>query len=90
VTAEALFGNLPRRREHRKRDREIESRSLLAQLCRREIHGEPPIGPVQLGRGDAATDALLGLLAGPVGQADDCERRQPVLEVRLDLDAPCV
>src|SRR5207302_4763657 len=71
-------------------DREIESRSLLAQLRGGEIHCKAPVRPVQLGRGDTATDTLLRLLAGAVGQADDRERRQPVLEVRLDLDAPCV
>ena len=32
-------------------------------------------------------DALLRLLAGAVGEADDRERRHAELEVRLDLDA---
>ena len=45
---------------------------------------------MQLSRGDTAADALLRLLAGAVREADDRKRGQPVLQVRLDLDAPGV
>jgi hypothetical protein len=36
---------------------------------------------------DAGADAVLGFLAGTVGQADDGEARHPAVDVRLDLDA---
>jgi len=74
--------------EHRERDRQVEARPFLAQRRRREIDGDAPLrGPLELGRRDPATDALLRLLASAVGEPDDRERRQPLLEVRLDLDA---
>ena len=36
---------------------------------------------------DARSHACLRLLARAISQADDGERRQPALDVRLDLDA---
>src|SRR5207248_10018343 len=42
--------------------------------------------PVQLGGPDAAAHALLGLLARPVDETDERERRQATLGVRLRLD----
>jgi hypothetical protein len=41
---------------------------------------------VQLRGLDPAANPFLGLLAGPVGEADDCERRRAVLQMRLDVD----
>ena len=43
--------------------------------------------PLELGRGDAAANPLLRLLASTVGKPDDRERRHAPLEVGLDLDA---
>jgi hypothetical protein len=86
VTDERIGRHLPRGRQHRQRDREVEARPFLAQLGRSEIDRDPPQRPLELGRGDPASHPLLGLLAGTVGQPDDRERRQPALEVRLDLD----
>ncbi len=74
--------------EHRERDRQVEARPFLAQRRRREIDGDAPLGrPFELGRRDPTTDPLLRLLARAVRETDDRERRQPLLEVRLDLDA---
>src|SRR6185312_14258956 len=44
----------------------------------------------ELGRGDAAADAVLRFLTSTVGKADDRERRLAQLDVRLDFDAPRV
>ena len=54
---------------------------------RSEVDGDPPDRPLELGRRDADADALLRLLAGAVGEADDREAGDAELEVRLDLDA---
>ena len=87
VARERLGRQLVGGGEHGERDRQVEARPLLAQRGRREVDGDAPLRrPLELGRGDPAADALLRLLAGAVGEADDRERRQPLLEVRLDLD----
>src|SRR5579864_6333224 len=78
---------LPRRREHRERDRQVVARALLAETGRREVDGNAPARELQLGRGDARLDALARLVTSAVGQADDDERGRTVLDVRLDLDA---
>ena len=59
--------DLLRSRQHRERDRQVEARALLPQLRRREVDRDPVPAATQLGRGDAAADALLRLLAGAVG-----------------------
>ncbi len=87
MAGERSGGDLPRRRQDRERDRQVEAGALLAQARRREVDGDAPDGPLELGRGDADADALLRLLAGPVGQADDREAGNAELEMRLDLDA---
>ena len=74
--------------EHGERDRQVEARPLLAQRGRCEVDRDAPLrGPLELGRRDSRAHSFLRLLARPVGEADDRERRQPPLEVRLDLDA---
>ena len=90
MTSEALLGHLPRRSEHGEGNRQIESRSFFTELRRSEIDGQAPVRPVQLRGSDATAHALLGLLAGAIRQADDRERRQSVLQVCFDLDAPRV
>ena len=74
--------------EHGERDRHVEARALLAEIRRRQVDGDSPPGPVELGRLDSAANALLRLLAGAVGETDDRERRGAALEMRLDLDPP--
>src|SRR5207244_9360807 len=89
VLRKAVAGNLARRREQRERDGQVETRPLLLQLRRSEVDRDPalPSRPLQLGREDPAAYALFRLLAGPVGQPGDRERRRTELDVRLDLDA---
>src|SRR5205085_11151641 len=86
VLGKPLLGQLPRRGQDRERDREVEARSDLPELRRREIDRDPEPWPFELSRRDPAADALLRLLARAVGEADDRERRHRALEVRLDLD----
>jgi len=87
VTTERLRWHLSRGSQNGQGDGQVEPRALLAQLRGRQVDRDPPHRPFQLRRGDAAADPFLRLLAGAVGQPDDCERRHPELEMRLDLDA---
>ncbi len=86
VPCEASGWELPRGGEQSERDRQVEAGALLAEAGGSEVDRDPPVGPDELGRRDPGADALLGLLAGAVGQADDREGRQPLVQVRLDLD----
>jgi hypothetical protein len=88
VLGKTLRRQLPRGREHRERDRQIESRALLPKRRRREVDGDAPVQrPLERGRDDAASHAVLRLLAGTVGEPDDGEPRHARLKVRLDLHA---
>ena len=78
---------LLRRSEERERDRQVEAGTLLAQLRRREVDGDPPRREAQLGGGDPGANALTGLLASTVGKPDDREAGDAVANVRLDVDA---
>ena len=82
------FGwKLPRGPEYGQRDREVEPRSFLAERGGRKVDRDPTIErPLQRSGDDAASDAMLGLLARAVREPDDGERRHPRLQVRLDLD----
>ena len=86
VPLELVVRHLARRREHGERDRQVEPGAFLAQLRRREVDRDAAAGELELGREDAAADALPGLLAGAVGEPDDREGGDAVLDVRLDLD----
>ena len=88
VRPERARRNLVRGGEDGERDRQVEAGALLAQVGRRQVDGDAPERPLQLGRDDAAANALLRLLAGAVGQPDDGEGRHPLLQVRLDFDPP--
>ena len=88
VLGEPLGRKLPRRRQHRERDREVEAGSFLAQTGGSEVDGDPLQRPFELRGADAAADAVLGLGAGAVGEPDDREAREAAVDVRLDLDAP--
>ena len=87
MAVQPLRGELTRRGEHGERDRQVEAGALLAQLGRREVDRQPAKGELELGGRDPAPDALLRLLARAVGETDDRERRDAVLDVRLHLDA---
>ena len=88
VLGEPIARELLRRREHRQRDREIESGSLLPERGRRKIDRDRLARPLEERRVDAAPHAVLCLLAGPVGQPDDREGRLLArAQVRFDLDA---
>ena len=86
VALEAVGRDLARGRKDSKRDRQVEVRALLAEIGRREVDGDPAPGPLELGGGNAAADAVLRLLAGAIGEPDDRERWHAVLQVRLHLD----
>ena len=88
VLGKPLGGHLPRRRQHRERDREVEARAFLAQTGRREVDRDPLQRPFELRGADAAANPVLRLGARPVGQPDDREARQAAVDVRLDLDPP--
>src|SRR5262245_38395725 len=87
VSAKALLRYLPRGRKHRQGNGQIEARSLLAELGGSQVDRQPPEWPRQFRRCDAASYPLLRLLAGAIGQTDDRERREPILEMSLYLDA---
>ena len=88
VLGEPLRRNLARRGEHRKRDREVEPGPLLAQRGGCQVHGDPAVeGPFERSGHDAASNPVLGLLAGAVGEPDDREPGDTGLEMGLYLDA---
>ena len=72
--------------EHGQRDRQVEAGAFLAQLGGREVDGDAPVREAQLCGRDPAADALPGLLAGPVGEADDREAGKAVANVGFDVD----
>jgi hypothetical protein len=87
VCREAQRRDLPGSGEQRQSDREIEARALLPQCGRRKIDRDDLAGPFEQRRVDAASHAMLRLLAGTVCEADDRERGLlPRAQVRLDLD----
>ena len=90
VTGQRPGWKLPRGGEDGQRDRQVESRPLLAQGRRSEVDRDAPFRPRELGGGDAAANSLLRLLAGAIGEADDRKRRVARLDVRLDFDPPWI
>ena len=90
VGRQELGRDLVRGTEDGERDRKVEAGALLAEVGRREVHRDAARRPEELRRGDAAAHAMLRLLAGPVGEADDREHRLTELDVRLHLHAPRV
>ena len=88
VRPERARRKLVRGGEDGQRNRQVEAGALLAQVGRRQVDGDAPERPLQLGRDDTAADALLGLLAGAVGQPDDGEGGHAPLQMRLDFHPP--
>jgi hypothetical protein len=87
MAGESSGGQLARRRQDGQSDRDVESGALLAQPGGSQVDGQSAARPLELGRGDAASNTMLRLLARAIGQPDDRERRSAALEVGFDLDA---
>jgi hypothetical protein len=90
VLGERLPRHLPRRGEDGERDRQVESRTLLAQRGGREVDRDLALRPPERGGRDAASHAVLRLLARAVGEADDREAGHAAVQVGLDLHPPRV
>ena len=87
VVGEALRGQLPRRREYREGDGEVEPGALLAQGRGCKVHRDPAVErPLERRGDDPAPNPVLRLLAGPVGEPDDRESGNARLEMSLHLD----
>jgi hypothetical protein len=67
VLLETRARDLPRSGEQRKRDRQIEPRALLLELCGRKVHCRPIAVPFQLCGFDPASHPLLRFLASTIG-----------------------
>ena len=65
-------------------DRQVEGAPLLAQVRRREVHGDPPRGEREPRVHDGRPDAVAALAHRLVRQPHGGEAGKPVLEVRLD------
>ena len=87
VLRERIAGDLAGRSQNRQCDRQVERRALFPQGRRSEIDRYPSQRPLELGRSDSASHAMLRFLARAVGEPDDGEPGQAVLEMRLDLDS---
>ena len=85
MTGQPVRWELPRRGEDRECDGQVESRALLSQRRRCEVHGDPSHRPLELCRRDSTPNPMLGLLARPVREPHDREPGNPVLEVGLHL-----
>ena len=68
----------------RQRDRQVERRALLAQVGRREVHGDAPRGELVGRVDDRGAHPLPALLHRGVGQSDDAEGRRGGHDVGLD------
>ena len=90
VARQPLGLNLPAGREQRRRQGEVESRPRLAQVGGSEVDGDAPQRELEPGVDQRRPHALARLLHRGVGQADDRERRQARMDVRLDGDLDCV
>ncbi len=72
------------RGEDRAGDREVESRSRLAQVSRGKIDRDAPLREDEAGVEDRRLDALASLRDGAVGETDDREGREPRAQIGLD------
>ena len=76
--------------QHGQGDREVEVRAALRQCRGAQSDGDPPVRPPLTGVDDGRPDAVAALGQRRVRQPDEHEGRQPVAQVRLDLDDPAV
>jgi hypothetical protein len=86
MTGERALRDLMRSLEHCQGDGQVEPGPLLAKVGRREVDDDAVTRPGELRRGDSASDSLLRLLAGAIGEPDDREGGSASLEKGLDLD----
>ena len=82
-------GELAGRDEHGRRDREVEPRTRLAKVGRRQAGRDPPQRELESGVGDRRPHALARLAHRGIRKADERERGQPAAHVDLGADAPC-
>ena len=73
--------------EQRDRQRQVEARADLAQVGRREVHGDAPQRELEARVHQRRPHALTRLADRLVGEPDDRERRQALADVRLDPHA---
>src|SRR5262249_51737472 len=71
-------------------DRQIEARTLFAQVGGREVDDDAAQRPFELRGRDPAADSLLRFLACTIREADDREGGNAALQVSFDLDPPGV
>ncbi len=81
-----LGRDLPGRRQDCECDRQVEPGAFLPELRRREIHGNAPVRPIELGRSDAAPDPVLRFLHSAVDEPDDGEGGNAALDMHLNVD----
>ena len=74
------------RREHRRRDREIEAGTFLAEVGRRQVHDDPAERPLQARALDGRADAVARVVHGGAGEPGEDQRGEPAPDVRLDGD----
>ena len=75
-------------RQHRKRNGQVEMRTLLGQVGGRQVHRDALVRHRDRHGAEGRADTLARLADGLVGQADDGEGRQPGRDRRLHLDQP--
>ena len=81
VALERLVGG-----QQSQRDRQIESRALLAGIGGSEIYGKTPMGKIVAGVLDRRLDPVQRFTRGPFGQADGPETREAVGDIDFDFD----
>ena len=74
------------RRQHGDGDGQVEAAAGLGHRRRRQVDRQPPVGHRHARVGRGRLDPVGRLLARRIGQAADHELRQPLHEVRLDVD----
>lgn len=78
--------DLSRCGKHAQGDGEVQSRPVLPEIPRGQVHHDPAERPLQARALDGRPDAIPGVLHGRAGQARQCERGKPSADVRLDRD----
>jgi len=60
--------------------------TLLPEVPRGQVYGDPPLGKLEAGIADGRAHPLPGLLDGRIRQADDVESWQARRNIHLHLD----
>lgn len=74
------------RGDHAERDRQVEARSFLFDVGRREVDRRAPARPIVAAITDRGRDAILALFHRSVGQTNDDDLRISARGVDLDFD----